>query len=448
MSLVEQFKKAVKSANLFAASDRLLLAVSGGVDSVVLSELCKQAGYEFMIAHCNFQLRGEESERDETFVRELAKKYHVTLVVEKFDTIAFATTHKLSVQEAARQLRYQWFEKLMIPDSGFSNLDYVLTAHHADDNAETVLMNFCRGSGLQGLTGIPALYSYIRRPLLDFTREELMEFAKENKLDYVEDSSNKESKYTRNLFRNEVMPLIARAYPQLKENLQDNIHRFNEINKLYQVAVGEIKKKICRQKGAELHIPVKQLMAFQNRALLYEIIHPYGFSEKQIDELIKLAGSESGKYLESGSHEWRIIRHRHWFIITPIKTAEAENILIEEKDQSISFPGGHLQFEKTGQSRPVNHNLIASLDAKAIHYPLLLRKWKTGDYFYPLGMKKKKKLARFFIDQKLSKADKEKVWVIESGKRIAWVLGLRIDDRFKVTDKTSGMIKIILNPLP
>jgi tRNA(Ile)-lysidine synthase len=309
-------------------------------------------------------------------------------------------------------------------------------------------MNFCRGTGLQGLTGIPPLYSYIRRPLLNFTKEELMEFAKENKLDYVEDSSNKESKYTRNLFRNEVLPLIAKAFPRVKENLQDNIQRFSEINKLYQYAVGEIKKKICRRKGAEIHIPVKQLMAFQNRALLYEIIHPYGFSEKQIDELIKLAGSESGRYLESGNNDWRIIRHRHWFIITPLATAEAENIIIDEKDQSISFPGGRLLFEKTGQSKPVNNKLVACLDAKQIQYPLLLRKWKTGDYFYPLGMKKKKKLARFFIDQQLSKADKEKVWVIESNKRIAWVTGLRIDDRFKVTEKTTGIMKITLSPLP
>ena len=226
------------------------------MDSVVLCELCKQAGYDFIIAHCNFQLRGEESERDEQFVKELGKKYGVEVLVKKFDTEKYAAENKISIQEAARELRYSWFAELVmshgnqrVGQNSIRQLNYLLTAHHADDNNETLLMNFFRGTGLHGLTGIPVSAGYIRRPLLSFSKEELIAFAKENKLDFVEDSSNQSSKYTRNFFSNEIIPAISKVYPQVKENLQDNINRFKEIEKLYQLFSGRLKKKICKQKG-------------------------------------------------------------------------------------------------------------------------------------------------------------------------------------------------------
>ena len=290
-------------------------------------------------------------------------------------------------------------------------------------------------------------------PLLTFSKEEIIQFAKENKLDYVEDSSNQSSKYTRNLFRNEIIPAICKVYPQVKENLTDNINRFKEIEKLYKLSVGEIKKKLCKLKGTEVHIPVKQLMAYQNRALIYEIITDYGFSEKQLDEVVKLAESDSGKYIQSPENAYRIIKHRHWFIISPVLSTESENIIIEEKISNVQFATGNLHISKVAVAdcplpiRPGHPggpiaNSTACLDAKEITYPLLLRKWKTGDYFYPLGMKKKKKLGRFFIDQKLSKSDKEKIWVIEMNKKIIWIVGHRIDDRFKITKKTKLVLKI------
>ncbi|HEX7905542.1 MAG TPA: tRNA lysidine(34) synthetase TilS [Chitinophagaceae bacterium] len=444
MSLVVQFQHIIKQQHLFSPKDKLLLAVSGGVDSVVLCELCKQSGFDFMIAHCNFQLRGEESERDEQFVRGLGKKYNVAVVVEKFDTATYATQHKLSIQETARELRYTWFEKLLIPDSGFSTLDYVLTAHHADDNAETVLMNFFRGTGLHGLTGIPEANSYIRRPLLSFKKQELIQFAAENDLAFVEDSSNQLSKYTRNFFRNELIPEISKVYPQVKENLQDNIRRFKEIEKLYQFSVAQVKKKLCKQKGVEIHIPVKQLMGFHNLALIYEIIKDYGFAEKQVDELAKLSASDTGKFIISPDNTHRIIKHRHWFIISPVHSTAAENIIIEEKDKNILFSGRTIRLEGTSiiNCKLQATKTIACLDLKEIKFPLLLRKWKTGDYFYPLGMKKKKKLSRFFIDQKLSKTEKENAWVIESNKKIIWVVDHRIDERFKITDKTQKVLRL------
>ena len=445
MNLLQQYKDFIKKENLFSPKDKLLLAVSGGVDSVALCELCKQAGYDFTIAHCNFQLRGEESKRDEEFVRKLGEKYKVEVKVKKFGTEKFAEENKMSIQEAARVLRYEWFDEL-VESQESQPRTHLITAHHADDNAETVLMNFCRGTGLHGLTGIPVSYGNIKRPLLIFTKDELMRFAKENKLEFVEDSSNLSSKYTRNLFRNEIIPAISKVYPQVNENLNDNINRFKEIEKLYKLAVGDIKKKLVKEKGSEWHIPVKQLMSYNNRALIYDIIADFGFNEKQIDEVIKLAKSESAKYIESPTFNYRIIRHRHWFIISPVNSAASATIIIEEKNKTLQFGEGKLEIERiqTSNFKPQTSNNIASLDAKQINFPLILRKWKTGDYFYPLGMKKKKKLARFFIDQKLSKTEKERTWVIEMDKKIIWVVGFRIDERFKIVEKTKQVLQISL----
>jgi tRNA(Ile)-lysidine synthase len=445
MISVENFVSQIKQQNLFSLKDKLLIAVSGGVDSVVLCELCKQAGYDFIIAHCNFKLRGEESERDEKFVRGLGKKYNVEVLVQDFETDKYAAENKLSTQEAARKLRYDWFKEL-INQSTNQPINYLLTAHHADDNNETVLMNFFRGTGLHGLTGIPASINYIRRPLLHFSKGELLEFAKVNNLDFVEDYSNQSSIYTRNFFRNEIIPAISKVYPQVKENLQDNIKRFVAIEKLYQISVNELKKKLCKYKANEIHIPVKQLMGYNNTALIYEIISTYGFHEKQVEEVIKLATSDSGKYIQSPENNYRIIKHRYWFIISPVIATESENIIVEEGDKQIAFSLGKLSIEtiSTINHKPQTTNYIACLDNKEITFPLLLRKWKTGDYFYPLGMKKKKKLNRFLIDQKLSISAKENVWVIESDQRIIWVVGYRIDERFKVTDKTKNILTFTL----
>ena len=462
--LLARFKENIRQQDLLSPRDTLLLAVSGGVDSAVLCELCKQAGYTFTIVHCNFQLRGEESERDEKFVRNLGEKYKVEVKVKRFETEKYASENKMSIQEAARALRYAWFEELLqsselsanssepgLPTSDSRLPTFLLTAHHADDNIETVTMNFFRGTGLRGLTGIPVsgpsdTFNYIRRPLLPFTKNELIAFAKENNLGFVEDSSNLSSRYTRNFFRNEIIPAISKVYPEVSSNLRDNIDRFKEIEILYKVAVGDIKKKLVKKKGNEWHIPIKQLMGYNNRALIYEIIKDFEFAEKQIDEVIKLAASESGKYIDSPGSNYRIIKHRHWFIISPISSQDSATIIINAKDRTVLFGESKLEIETlTSNPKPQTSNEFAYLDTKDINFPLILRKWKTGDYFYPLGMKKKKKLSRFFIDQKLSKTEKDRTWVIEMNKKIIWVVGKRIDERFKITDKTRSVLKLSLS---
>jgi tRNA(Ile)-lysidine synthase len=458
MSLLQQFREYINEHNLFHQKDNLFLAVSGGVDSVVLCELCIQAGFDFSIAHCNFQLRGKESDRDEIFVRSLGEKYGVQVLVKKFDTENYARERKKGIQEAARDLRYEWFAELIDNRHPYSHreaigksihesrltTEYLLTAHHADDNIETVLMNFCRGTGLQGLNGIPNKTGRIRRPLLGFWKSELLEFAKENQLEFVEDSSNQSSKYSRNLFRNEIIPLISKVYPEIKSNLLDNIDRFRAVTSLYATLADDLKKKLCKKKNNEIHIPIKQLMSYKNTALIFEIIGDYGFTDKQVDEVIKLAESESGKFIQAPNSNYRMIKFRNWFIISPAAGIEAETVLIEEGTSNVQCSMFNVQLSTVANCQLPTSNNVACFDAKGIKYPLILRRRKEGDYFYPLGMKKKKKLSRFLIDQKLSKTQKEKTWVLEMNKKIIWVVGLRIDDRFKVTDKTKQILKVSL----
>ena len=449
MDLLEKYKAFIKREHLFKIKDKLLLAVSGGVDSVVLCELCKQAGYDFVIAHCNFQLRDGESDRDENFVKELGKKYGAAVLVKKFDTEKYAASNKLSIQVAARELRYNWFNELL--DASTANLHtgqagWLLTGHHADDNIETMLMNFFKGTGITGLRGILPKQGKIIRPLLFARKTDLKNFATEKKLLFVEDSSNESDKYTRNYFRNQLIPDLQKVFPQAEDNLLDNLQRFREIELLYRQSIALYTKKLLVQKGDEAHIPVLKLKkAAPLSTIVYEIIRNFSFTAYQVNDVIALLQSETGKYIQSPSH--RIIKNRNWLIIAPNETIAAQTILVEEKDSSIDFPLGQLQIKllpRTPNYKLQTTDLTAEIDAAGIEFPLLLRKWKTGDYFYPLGMKKKKTLSRFFIDRKLSLPQKEKVWVIEMNKKITWVVGMRIDDRFRITDNTKTILQLSL----
>ena len=482
MSLLTRFTNYIREQNLFQQQDRLLLAVSGGLDSVVLCELCWQANFHFEIAHCNFQLRGEESERDENFVRGLSGKYGVKIFVKRFDTKEYAAKNKLSIQVAARELRYTWFKELtareqlaaggehvspgveqleMSPEQQAvsseraaahaskltSHTAHLLTAHHGNDNIETLLMNFFKGTGITGLRSMLPAQGKIIRPLLFATREEIRFFANENSLNFVEDSSNFSDKYTRNYFRHQLIPAVQKVFPGVEENLINNIERFREIERLYQQAIELHKKKLLEVKGNEIHIPVLKLLNAQPlKTIVYEIIKNFGFTAHQAEDVLHLLKSESGKYISSATH--KIIKNRNWLIIAPINTMEAFHILIQENEKEIDFEMGKLKLKR--ESLLEKHVDIsdsqstATVEADEITFPLLLRKWRQGDYFYPLGMQKKKKLKKFLIDQKLSITEKEKVWVIESNKRIIWVVGKRIDNRFRVKPGTKTILQLKL----
>jgi tRNA(Ile)-lysidine synthase len=438
--LTAKFIETIKRQNLFQTADKLLLAVSGGVDSIVLCEICYRAGYDFAIAHANFQLRGEESEEDERFVRSLAAKYGVYIHVKTFNTGEYADENKVSIQVAARQLRYAWFDELL--EEGFK---YVLTAHHRDDNIETAMMNFFRGTGVAGLRGMLYKNNTIVRPLLDFTKEEIIAFANEHNLQWRDDSSNASEKYSRNFFRQTVIPSVKKIFPEAEQNIAANIGRFRETEILYRQAIAQHKKRLLEIRGNEIHIPVLKLKKSEPLpTILYEIISEYNFTAHQVADAIHLLDAEQSSYIQSPTH--RIIKNRNWLIIAANTTETADVIIIEKENKNTPFANGFLRIEH--QEKPAISSTpgIACLDAKDIKYPLILRKWKQGDYFYPLGMPKKKKIARFLIDQKLSRTQKENTWVLESAKKICWIVGLRIDDRFKVKDNTKEMIKISLEP--
>lgn len=448
MILQQQFLAYIKKHHLFTTEDHLLIAVSGGLDSAVLCALCKEAGFNFSIAHCNFKLREEESDRDEMFVKNMAEEMNIPFFVTSFDTKANAKENRTAIEETARNLRYNWFLQLIAESKLTGNpLNFLLTAHHADDNIETVVMNFFRGTGIKGLRGLQPKQNKIVRPLLFARRKELQEYAVANNVAFVTDSTNATNDYTRNLFRNEILGSIEKVYPEALKNILKNIDRFADVEYLYNESMEQIIEKLVERKGAELHVPVLKLLKTKPLpTVIYEIIKDAGFTAAQVHDAEKLLYSESGKYIKSTTHI--ILRNRNWLIISPLSRVEASlNIVLEEDDNNIAFAAGSLSLTKT--TMPENLFTDANsvyINAAELHYPLLLRKWKIGDYFYPLGMNKKKKLSRFFIDQKLSLLQKEQVWVLESNKKIAWVVGYRIDDRFKVTSNSKQIVKLNLTP--
>jgi tRNA(Ile)-lysidine synthase len=438
MSLNTSFLEALFHHYPATGSHRFLLAISGGLDSVVLAHLSKEARIPVTLAHCNFGLRGAESDRDQAFVQQLAENWGLPLVVKHFDTAQVASEQRLSVQEAARNLRYQWFSELQEEQ----NFSCTLLAHHADDNIETMLINLFRGTGLQGLTGMREVTKEghrLLRPLLRFRRSELEQYAIQNNLRWVEDSSNLSTKYTRNFFRLELIPSVQKVFPRVEDNLLDTMNRLNSVQAFFIQEMEAIKRKVVVRKGEELHLPVRLLKKFSSTPLIFEIIRQFGFTEKQVGEVVKLMEAGTGRYIQNETHQ--IIKHRLWLVIAP-RSRDGSLILVGEDESSIPFAAGRLLLERSSITgfRLQKENWIAQVDACQLQFPLLLRKWKTGDYFYPLGMRKKKKIARFLIDQKLSKSAKENIWIIESGGRIVWVAGHRIDDRFKVTEATREVI--------
>ena len=431
-----------KMAGTVNPDSTLLLAISGGIDSVVLAHLIARSGFKFEMAHMNFQLRGAESERDELFVRKLAQQLEVKLHVQRVDITIFAAEQKLSVQEAARELRYQWFAELrtdILTAAAHENKKqsgcWILTAHQADDNIETLLLHLFRGTGLEGLSGIQPVRKKeaLIRPLLPFYKKELAAYAVEQELSYVEDSSNATDHYTRNKLRQHLMPVLQELFPEVAKQLTGNIDRFREGLQIYRTAVQQQIDRITIRQVEELHIPIqswKQLNPLST--FTWEIIHPFGFHAAQIPEIIKLLEAETGKFCQSATH--RIIRNRKHLVIAPLSDQLPSVISIAENDQTILFSGGTIEqttiaYERIPMDTPANEIYISTAELK---YPLLLRKWQLGDYFYPLGLNKKKKISKFLIDLKLSITDKEKVFVLTSQDKIVWVVGLRLDHRFRL----------------
>lgn len=420
----------------FLKKEKILVAISGGVDSVVLAYLCKKAGLDFSLAHCNFLLRGGESDADEDFVKNLAKKLDVPVFIEFFDTEEYAAKNKLSIQLAARKLRYDWFKKL----TADLNFAYILTAHHANDSLETFLINLTRGTGLEGLTGIPEKNQNILRPLLGFTRKQITVYAKANAISWREDSSNLSEKYLRNKIRHKLIPVLEDENPQLMENFLKTQAHLQDAMDLLAEYTRQLQEEIITKKGGMIFLDIKKISQKDKPgAVLYQLLKDYGFTDWEKVE--KLLTAQTGKVLFSPTH--RIIKNRDELILAGLASEEFPEIEISEENREALFPLGKLVFEKTkSYGKTGKHEVFVDYDK--LKFPLQLRKWKPGDWFYPFGMKGRKKLGKFLKDEKFSLPEKEKTWILLSAGKIVWIIGVRADERFKVTSGSENILKISL----
>lgn len=420
------------------AEAKILVAVSGGIDSVVLVHLCKKAGLDISLAHCNFQLRGEESEEDENFVIELADALDLQIFIEEFETEAYANEKKLSTQMAARDLRYHWFDELCET----LQFDYIFTAHHANDNLETVLINFIRGTGLDGLTGIPDKNDCIRRPLLPFTRKQIEDFAHLNQLKWREDSSNQSLKYFRNKVRLEVIPKLMELNPQLLESFGKTRGYLQQSSELIEDYMSAIFPKIAKEEDFGYSFRIKLIKTLPNtKAVMYALFKSFGFTEWE--DVHGLLDAQPGKMVYSKTH--RLIKDREELLLTTI-SGEDRRYEISEGEEVVMLPIGTFQFEEVEEFSESQSDNAIFVDANRLNFPLVVRKWERGDYFYPFGMQGKKKLSKFFKDEKLSLPQKENCWLLCSGEEIMWVMGRRLDARFAVDKDTNKIIRISFEP--
>ena len=433
--MLEDFRKRIDLNLDILRGSKLLLAISGGLDSVVLTHLCHQLKLKISLAHCNFNLRAAESDADETFVLQLAEDLELEVFVECFETETYAEDAGISIQMAARELRYNWFFEL----AEQLHFDYILTAHHADDNLETFLINLTRGTGLEGLTGIPEVSGKLVRPLLPFSRESLEAYAAKEHIQWQEDSSNATNKYLRNKLRHDIIPTLKEMNPQLLQNFQTTISNLQDSQDLIEDAVVKIQKKIARVEDDQLKLDIKKLKRLSNpKAYLYQLLKDFNFTAW--NDVVNLLDAQSGKQVFSSTH--RLLKDRDFLLLCDIDHISDNSVIsILKNDKEVKSSFGTLIFDHTDAISETSKHIIYA-DADQLKYPLTIRKWHEGDVFYPLGMKGKKKLSKYFKDEKLSLIDKEHVRILFSGEAVVWVIGRRADERFKVTEHTTNILKI------
>jgi len=437
----DEFIRFVKKHDLFKPDDFILLAVSGGIDSVVLSELFYRAGFNFALAHCNFKLRGKEADGDQLFVEKLAEKYNVRFYCRSFPTKKYAEKNRLSIQMAARKLRYQWFEEIL-KESGCR---YIATAHNLDDQIETVLINLTRLTGIAGLHGIKPKQGNLIRPLLFAYRKDIEAYTTQNGIIYREDSSNKSDQYTRNFVRHKIIPLFETINPEFRGTLNRTIEQVANTEDIYYRHIQEIKKQLISEDNNSLRLNIEELKKLQPLdTYLFEFLRPYGFNFSQIGNLIDSLENIPGKQFIS--ENYILTKDRRELIITPKTHENIITYFIEKSDEEITAPV-HLRLssgKKTGELNVQTYKTTAMIDYDKLTFPLTIRKWIKGDLFYPLGMTSRKKLSDFFTDNKFSLPEKQNIWLLCSGKDIIWIIGHRIDSRYKISEKTKTVYTLEL----
>lgn len=436
-----KFKKHIESNFAELIQQPLLLAVSGGVDSVVLLHLCHRIGLDVAVAHCNFHLRKEDSDQDQVFVKNLSAKLKVPFFVQEFDTNQYAITNKVSIQVAAREQRYQWFEEILQQGT----YRYLLTAHHLDDSMETFLINFSRGTGIEGLLGIPEKTNNIRRPLLVFTRTEIEKYAMSNQLAWREDYTNAQTKYLRNKIRKNILPVFKEINPQIDQTFLQTIGFLKEAHQMTEDASRMMFDKVVLKQGEDLLFPLRELSELSlPKAYLYKWLEPYGF--KAWSDIADLVKAETGKKILS--ENYCLLKDRGYLLLR-LKSKMIEDTVdtfYVQENQSITKPIGltTTNYERNEVELTADP-LCAYLDRDRLQFPLLIRKPKKGDYFVPFGMKGTKRISKYVKDEKMTQIEKENLWLLCSGDTIVWIIGSRMDERFKVRNTTTNVLKIKLN---
>lgn len=439
--MLDQVRQYIEEHQLFSLTDDpLLVAVSGGQDSVVLADVLHRLGVSFAIAHCHFGLRGDEADADEQFVRKLAKKYEVPYFAEFFQTKAFAEQEGISTQMAARALRYEWFERLRQTQK----LAYIATAHHQRDAAETMLLNLTHGTGLAGLHGIPPKNGYLVRPLLGIGKPELFEYLVTHNLIWREDASNDSPVYQRNRLRQEVLPVLRDINPNLDQTLQFTAERVGGAEEIVRRYVADTAAKAQRTEADVTYLNITTLQRTAATTLvLHELLRPFGFSFPVVKDIVAAFPAEPGRRFESPTH--RLVKDREQLVITRKALNKFGTHQIQAGQEALKIDGLHLRLElaeAAGLDIP-RGKAVAALDADLLKFPLVVRPWQEGDWFMPIGMKGKKKLSDFLIDQKVPLNLKDNVFVLASGDgKIAWVIGFRPDERFKVTEQTERVLTV------
>lgn len=436
--MLDRFIENITAKQLFNSNQKVLLAVSGGIDSMVMLYLFEKSGFDYGIVHCNFHLRGDESNEDEEFVKKQVLIHGVPSFFEGFDTKEYAQINGISIEMAARDLRYEYFEKIRKNHK----YDFIATAHHSDDLIETFFLNLTRKTGIKGLTGIKEKAGTIIRPMLFTNRDEIEEYAAKNYIDFREDSSNVEVVFQRNFLRHNILPLFTELNPSFKKNILASIENLKDVGNVYSGYFEAEKEKVLKFDKDSQIINIKKLVnSKHSRLLLFEILTDFGFNPTVIDEVFQSLVSDSGKQFFSKTH--KLNKDRDKLFVSPIEEKENRIYYIEADDIELFAPYD-INIEKLSAEdfKIRKEQNIACLDLEKLQFPLLIRKWQQGDYFQPLGMTGFKKISDFFIDEKIPLHEKENIWILCSGEKVVWIMGQRIDNRFKITSKTKKVLKI------
>ncbi|MCU0472221.1 MAG: tRNA lysidine(34) synthetase TilS [Bacteroidales bacterium] len=431
--MLGEFLKYIEENHLINKGERILLAVSGGIDSMVMTDLFVRSGFETGIAHCNFCLRDKESDKDEKLVRKYAEDHKIPFYTVRFETKKYSMDRGISIQMSARELRYEWFEKIR-KENGF---DSIAVAHNLNDNIETLLINLTRGTGIAGLTGMRNAGNRIIRPLLFATRHTIEEYCRDRHVKFREDQSNSETKYTRNKIRHLVIPLLKEINPSIEFALNETAERLSGINEIVSDVIENIRKNVSIRVGNNISFDISKLKPWlNNKTVIYELFRSFGISGSNVKDLCKIIAGRTGGQLFTHTH--RFLKNRKEIIVSVFSEPENESYIAGSVSELKKIPWIlTVRISSVTKSFKIPSGPeTACLDLETLCFPLIIRKWRTGDFFYPFGMKQKKKLSDYFTDKKYSRLDKEKTYILESDGKIVWILGERIDNRFRISGNT------------